>query len=268
MKTSQEIIDESIRAAEIVRAKGFTPVTYRDDEVSLDITGISKADIFKRIVKLEYPAIFFFDLRHRCEPLLKLLYPTLHAMIGCSHPNKWHPEGDVFMHTIEVLHEMSRSYPSEIGWVSALAHDIGKTTSKNPPKHYAHEERGYYMVDDFLIEIGADIGEFATNTIKYTTRYHGYMHKIKSLKPLTFAKMLIDGYAISNYNHVIAIEHLIRIAMADKRGRSFINKLTIDLLHFDENIIEVRLARAHMLRYDIRDVNILANDLKENKHHV
>ena len=61
-------------------------------------------------------------------------YPELHAMVGCEQEFEWHPEGDVWVHTLMVVDkakELTKSYnlsneKARIVMLAALCHDLGK----------------------------------------------------------------------------------------------------------------------------------------------
>jgi len=56
--------------------------------------------------------------------LLKELLPEVQAMSGVAQPRAFHPEGDVFVHTLQVIRNLHKSNP-QLAW-SALLHDVGK----------------------------------------------------------------------------------------------------------------------------------------------
>jgi poly(A) polymerase len=56
--------------------------------------------------------------------LLPVILPEIPPMIGCEQPPQFHPEGDVFVHTMMMLDDMKNPSPV-LAW-SVLLHDIGK----------------------------------------------------------------------------------------------------------------------------------------------
>jgi len=81
--------------------------------------------------------------------LLKRILPEVYAMKGVEQPPHYHPEGDVFVHTMLMLDEMKKPASQELAF-SVLFHDIGKppTASINKkgfPCFYGHEEKGAEM---------------------------------------------------------------------------------------------------------------------------
>jgi putative nucleotidyltransferase with HDIG domain len=57
--------------------------------------------------------------------LLKEVLPEISAMKGVEQPPEFHPEGDVFAHTLLLLENLPHPCPSILAW-GALLHDVGK----------------------------------------------------------------------------------------------------------------------------------------------
>jgi putative nucleotidyltransferase with HDIG domain len=57
--------------------------------------------------------------------LLKEVLPEISAMKGVQQPPEFHPEGDVFVHTLLLLENLPRPCPPTLVW-GALLHDVGK----------------------------------------------------------------------------------------------------------------------------------------------
>ncbi len=57
--------------------------------------------------------------------LLKPVLPEIAAMKGVEQPREFHPEGDVFVHTLMLLENLPSSCPMTLAW-GALLHDVGK----------------------------------------------------------------------------------------------------------------------------------------------
>jgi len=65
--------------------------------------------------------------------LLAVILPEVHALKGIDQPKAFHPEGDVFTHTVKTLSFLQNPSPV-LAW-SALLHDIGK------PATFSHTDR-------------------------------------------------------------------------------------------------------------------------------
>jgi len=57
--------------------------------------------------------------------LLKQVLPEISAMKGVQQPAEFHPEGDVFVHTLLLLANLPQPCPLTLAW-GALLHDVGK----------------------------------------------------------------------------------------------------------------------------------------------
>ncbi|HEV2699726.1 MAG TPA: HDIG domain-containing protein, partial [Terriglobales bacterium] len=57
--------------------------------------------------------------------LLREVLPEIEAMKGVDQPPEFHPEGDVFVHTLLLLEKLPHPCPVALAW-GALLHDVGK----------------------------------------------------------------------------------------------------------------------------------------------
>jgi putative nucleotidyltransferase with HDIG domain len=57
--------------------------------------------------------------------LLKEVLPEISVMKGVQQPPEFHPEGDVFVHTLLLLENLALPSPPTLAW-GALLHDVGK----------------------------------------------------------------------------------------------------------------------------------------------
>jgi putative nucleotidyltransferase with HDIG domain len=57
--------------------------------------------------------------------LLQEVLPEISAMKGVAQPPEFHPEGDVFQHTLLLLENLPQPCPATLAW-GALLHDVGK----------------------------------------------------------------------------------------------------------------------------------------------
>ena len=57
--------------------------------------------------------------------LLREVLPEISAMKGVQQPPQFHPEGDVFVHTLLLLKNLPHPCPPALAW-GALLHDVGK----------------------------------------------------------------------------------------------------------------------------------------------
>lgn len=133
---------------------------------TLDLNGIASERIWGELEKAllsDKPSIFFRMLRQMEQ--LSYWFPEVQALIGIEQEPKYHPEGDVWEHTMLVLDKAAelRSRAKEPFWfmLSALCHDFGKplTTSVIDGRIRAlgHEEAGIPLAKTFLRRISAEV---------------------------------------------------------------------------------------------------------------
>ncbi len=60
--------------------------------------------------------------------LLREVLPEISAMKGVQQPPEFHPEGDVFVHTLLLLQKLPHPCPPALAW-GALLHDVGKPST-------------------------------------------------------------------------------------------------------------------------------------------
>lgn len=102
---------------------------------SMDVTRLSVERVFeemcKALLKAPRPSWFFRALARMNH--LKEYFPELEACVGVPQNPVYHPEGDVFEHTMLVV-DCAAELRARAKWplgfmVSALTHDLGKTVA-------------------------------------------------------------------------------------------------------------------------------------------
>jgi len=97
-------------------------------------------------------------------------YPALARLVGCPQDGEWHPEGDVWAHSlyaankaVEICNRNSLHGEARLIIVlGALLHDVGKpdTTTHDPDGHIrskGHAEAGVPIAEQFLQSIGTPV---------------------------------------------------------------------------------------------------------------
>ena len=96
--------------------------------------------------------------------LVERWYPELHALIGCEQDPDWHPEGDVWSHTMQTVDAASKIADREnlddkdrlVLCLAALGHDFGKPTtttcriSDRRLISHGHESAGVSPMEEFF----------------------------------------------------------------------------------------------------------------------
>lgn len=76
--------------------------------------------------------------------LLKILLPEVHKMKGVKQPKEFHPEGDVYVHTLRCLEKLPVSLTFELAFATLL-HDVGKPKTfmiTDRIRFHEHEHKG------------------------------------------------------------------------------------------------------------------------------
>ena len=150
-----------LRAAQFSARFGFS---IADETVRLcsgmDLSALSRERIMEELKKAMLtaptPSVFFGQLRSMDQ--LDFWFPEVKALIGVGQDPSFHPEGDVWTHTMMVLDEAAK-LRSEAKqplpyMLSALCHDFGKpytTEFVNGKIHsYHHETEGLKPASDFV----------------------------------------------------------------------------------------------------------------------
>jgi poly(A) polymerase len=88
--------------------------------------------------------------------LLRQLLPEIARMKGVEQPPQYHPEGDVFVHTLLLLRGLPPGCSLTLAW-GALLHDVGKpATFRRAPDRIrfdGHVEIGARIADDLLLRL-------------------------------------------------------------------------------------------------------------------
>jgi putative nucleotidyltransferase with HDIG domain len=88
--------------------------------------------------------------------LLKEVLPEISVMKGVKQPPEFHPEGDVFVHTLLLLENLPLPCPPTLAW-GALLHDVGKpATFRVAPDRIrfdGHVEVGFKIAEEICTRL-------------------------------------------------------------------------------------------------------------------
>jgi poly(A) polymerase len=91
--------------------------------------------------------------------LLRHVLPEISAMKGVEQPAEFHPEGDVFVHTLLLLENLPQPCPLTLAW-GALLHDVGK-----PPTFRVAPDRIRF---DGHVEVGVKMAEEICRRLRFS----------------------------------------------------------------------------------------------------
>jgi tRNA nucleotidyltransferase (CCA-adding enzyme) len=153
------------------------------------------------------------------------LFPDLRALVGCEQEPEWHPEGDVWTHTLMVV-DQARALNGDLDrprlltvMLGALCHDLGKPATTaiidGRIRSMEHEQAGIdptLRVLDRLNVHTIDGFDVRTQTVRIVADH---------LKPGMFYKAgnVTDG-AFRRLAQKVDMELLARVARADCLGRT------------------------------------------------
>ena len=167
-----------LRGAQFAARFGFT-IAPNTVELcrGIDLSALShervEEELKKALLKADRPSIFFESLRAMDQ--LDVWFPELKQTIGLEQDPVFHPEGDVWTHTMEVI-DRAAAFRDRVSdpysfMLLALTHDLGKivtTSEKNGRIHaYEHETKGMPLVESFIGRLTneKDIRDYVFNMV-------------------------------------------------------------------------------------------------------
>ncbi len=181
-------------------------------------------EVEKLLLQADRPSIGFalaLDLG-----VVDRVLPEMRALVGCPQEPEWHPEGDVWTHTLMVVDEARRRIDglgrgeAAAVMLGAVAHDFGKpaTTAAidGRIRSLGHEEAGVAPATALLDRLNVHTmdGHDVRRTVLGLVAHH--------LKPSAFFKApspVSDG-AFRRLAQKVDLELLARLAAADCNGRT------------------------------------------------
>ena len=194
------------------------------------------------------PSVFFRALKE--ANVLSVCFPEIFALIGQTQPEKWHPEGDAFEHSMIVLDMVAERTMSLEARFAALFHDIGKglTPAELLPKHYGHDSAGAELLQNI------SKNRFPKRCLEVailTARLH--MKAVQMKQPVKIVDALSQlrrGRALTEFREVVLADSGEEIPwLADDFVNSVFESVEIPTHLKGERIREfVRLERASRVR--------------------
>jgi poly(A) polymerase len=155
-----------VRAVRFAARFGYSiePATFQAIAAAAPhITAVSAERLRDEITKLltEGAARRAFELLDTTG-LLKACLPEIVAMKGVAQPPEFHPEGDVWVHTLLMLENLPPTPPATLAW-AVLLHDVGK-----PPTFVPAQETGDRIRFDGHAEIGARMAAAICRRLRFS----------------------------------------------------------------------------------------------------
>jgi tRNA nucleotidyltransferase (CCA-adding enzyme) len=151
---------------------------------------------------------------------LDVVFPEIAALRGRVQPEKHHPEGDAFVHTLLVIDRARELGADDETMFAALVHDLGKavTDDDNLPHHYNHEALGVPLVHQFCDRL--KVPNAMRDAGVAASREHLNIHRFNDLKPTTKVRLL-DRLNAAHGNRMLEVVTLAAQADAQGRGPTF-----------------------------------------------
>jgi tRNA nucleotidyltransferase (CCA-adding enzyme) len=152
-------------------------------------------------------------------------YPELKSLIGVKQEEKWHPEGDVWEHTLHVVDEAAKIARRDglegedrfVLLMAALCHDLGKpsTTIIENGEYHApgHAQSGVQPTKDFLRSIGVS----ETVIAKVWPLVSEHMAHLNDITPRAVRRLTLRL-------HPANVDMLVRVIESDHSGRPPLEK--------------------------------------------
>jgi tRNA nucleotidyltransferase/poly(A) polymerase len=208
----------------------------------IELSSLPKERIFeelkKALLKAKEPSIAFEAMREM--DVLEKLFPELLALIKCEQRPDYHPEGNVWVHTMMVIDELAKlrdKSKNPLGlMLSGVCHDLGKPSATKEDedgmlKAKGHELEGVPVAGDFMSKLTTDktLRHFVVNMVQNHMRPNTIaLHGNKK----TIRKLIVDT----------DIEEILLLAEADHKGRGISEEekdYTAIRSWFDQRIEEV-----------------------------
>ena len=143
-----------------IEPKTFKAIRQRATEISQ----VSAERIHDELTRLltEGAARRGFELL-RETGLLPIVLPEVAAFQGVQQPPEYHPEGDVWVHTLMMLDGLSPGCSPTLAW-GVLLHDVGK-----PPTFRSARETGDRIRFDGHVEVGTKMAAVISKRLRFST---------------------------------------------------------------------------------------------------
>ena len=260
----KHFVEDPLRVYRVARFSSSLGFNVDEKTISMmkgvknELYFLSKERVFEELKKAlgtKKPSIFFDVLRK--ANVLEVHFMPIYKLIGALQPEKYHPEGDSYNHTMIAL-DKSCEYTEDLEIrFSVLVHDFGKgeTPKEEYPHHIGHEERGVEVVKKFCRDLRIP------NSWKKcgitAAREHmrgGIFNKMKASKKVDFIERIDKSY--------LGLEGLQIVVNCDKFGRT---SRDLDFETIGKKCLEEVNAEYVKKKYNIEEGIILGKKLRDER---
>ncbi len=130
--------------------------------------------------------------------LLSIVLPEIRAMKGVPQPPQFHPEGDVWVHTLLMIEGLPRGTSPTLGW-GVLLHDVGK-----PPTFKPASETGDRIRFDHHVDVGVRMAEAICRRYRFSNEE---TEQIIALVANHMRFMAVDQMRTSTLKRFVRLRH-------------------------------------------------------------
>ncbi len=211
-----------LRAVRFSSRMGFEMAPETLEAVKINagyIKGIAVERVVKELMKMaDQSGDKFADaiLKLKESGLLKYILPEVLKMDEFEHHAEYHPEGNVWEHTLAALRVNKITDP--IHNLAILLHDIGKivTYKKEGDKitYLQHAKKGIDLIDMIADRLKLDTK--TRQTLKFACEHHMKMHDFVKMSPSKIMKLVNDDNwgVLHNVSHC---DDKCRLQLYDKK---------------------------------------------------
>lgn len=152
--------------------------------------------------------------------LLAVLFPELEDAKGCEQPENFHPEGNVFVHSLLTVEKLGPS-PEFVLALAALLHDVGKPPASRiagPKRFPEHERIGREMTGQICRRLRLSRAE--TGLVCWLVHRHMYFHNARDMKDSTLKRLfaepgfdqlcaLVRADALASWGHLDHVDYVL-----------------------------------------------------------
>lgn len=128
-----------------------------------------------------------FELMMQTD-LLKEILPEVDKLKGVEQPPLFHPEGDVWRHTLNMLERLPVDGETEnnicLAW-GVLLHDVGKAVTRNEDEKgihfYGHVQKGEEIAEDIMQRLR--FSRVQKETVLHLIRQHMVFMNVRKMRP-------------------------------------------------------------------------------------
>lgn len=182
-----------LRAIRFSASLGFEieEVTWRAiQEEAAGIVEISPERIREELIRMLIQPRAGLAFRHlKAAGLLKIILPEVDRLEGVEQPEQFHPEGDVFEHTMLLLDNLEN--PTEELALAALFHDIGKPdtlTYADRIRFNGHDKLGAEMFEGIAARLRLPLRQ--SERVRFLVARHMQIGQVLRMKSSTLKRML------------------------------------------------------------------------------